>query len=94
MRILVSAGICFLAVVAYSCRGNAASDENEKVEPVSKSNPPPVKLIEIDTPKENQRFASGDVIDLEISLLGERVPDSVRVYFDGNYLFTLYRRSL
>ncbi|MEE4115267.1 MAG: glutaminyl-peptide cyclotransferase [Marinilabiliaceae bacterium] len=89
IRIFVSAGICFLAVLAYSCGGNTSTVQAQGDKDSDSPKLPAVKLIEIDSPKDNQSFASGDLIDLEISLLGDQLPDSVRVYLDGSYLYTL-----
>ncbi len=83
--------IPFGILSGFSCRGNSSDKvltEDNDVENIKKA--PVAKLIRIDKPEENQRFSSGEELELLISILGEEVPDSVRIYYDGNLVVTLY----
>lgn len=87
----VKLSIILLLLIAYSCKGNSSSSAivSDKAENISKSVSPMLKMIRFESPNENRQYASGDNIELRLSLLGEIVPDSVRVYLDGLHIYTM-----
>lgn len=92
LRLFFVLMIPFGILSGFSCRGNSSDklpegNQNLNTTDVKLS----VKLINIDKPSDNQRFSSGEEIDFLLSLLGEEIPDSVRLYYDGSLIKTLYK---
>lgn len=78
-------------IFTWSCKSNGASGKSNVVEAETKVKPgPAIKMVSIDQPLENARVFSGDNIPLRLSVTGNTIPDSVRIYFDGKLLATLY----
>ncbi|MCD4769452.1 MAG: glutaminyl-peptide cyclotransferase [Bacteroidales bacterium] len=74
-----------------SCRSNGASGKSSETKAETKVKPgPAVKVVKIDQPLDNAKFSSGDIVSLRLSLTGNTIPDSVRIYFDGKLFATLY----
>jgi glutamine cyclotransferase len=91
VSISLSLIIPFSILFGFSCNGNSTKKPESIGESVKNAEKRPIaKLIRIDKPQENQSFSSGALIDLSVSLLGEEVPDSIRFYFDGSLLKTIY----
>ncbi len=86
-----------LSLYAWSCKSKEVSGRNSVskngTETETKSGPA-VKLVKIEQPINDTRFYSGDIVPLRLSYTGSIMPDSVRVYFDGRLITTLYGSSL
>lgn len=94
-KFLVCLGIGLAVLIASSCNGSAQSDKSVTGEQtVNDNNTPTIKLINIDSPSANQEVTSGLSVKLGISLLGKEIPDSIRVYFDGELKTTLMKGAL
>jgi len=89
LKLVLLVLITFSLLAGISCRGNDSETSGSvRAEERSGSRLPLARLISLDKPEENQKYSSGELIDLRVSLLGEEVPDSVRYYFDGTLLKT------
>lgn len=75
-------------VFAVSCNGSVKSDND-----TSEANETPkelsANLVNIEEPDDGAKYSSGDEIILKLSLRGNIIPDSVRVFFDGEPLATI-----
>lgn len=74
----------------FSCRGNSSVKLPEEKKTDPREVKVAAKLIKIEKPSDNQRFSSSDEIEFSLSLLGEEQPDSIRLYYDGSLIETLY----
>lgn len=91
VKLILISIIPFSLLSGFSCKGNSSESEDEAKSSLKQSESLPfVKLIRIDSPAENHRYKSGDSISVKLSLLGESIPDSIRIYYDGNTVKTLY----
>lgn len=79
-----------LLTLAVACNGsvkksgdNKAGEKNEEPRVLA------ANLVNIEEPADGSEYSSGDEIRLVLSLRGETVPDSVRIFFDGVPLVSL-----
>lgn len=84
--------IPFGILSGFSCKGNSSDKDLTGDDIINTAEKKvAVKLIRIDRPSENQRFSSGEELYVSVSALGGEVPDSVRIYYDGTLVETLYQ---
>jgi len=87
--------ISLVALAGVSCNGKSSSDISARsVSRMEKPPSPAIEIVRIDHPADNSSFYSNDMIEVRLSLTGDDLPDSTRVYFDGLLLTTLLGGSL
>ncbi len=92
-RLLLKLIIVSISLVGFSCNGNSRADTATDIKTEIKiSEKTLIKMISFEAPDDNQKYASGDEIGLRISLLGELVPDSIRVYLGGSHIHTMLKQ--
>lgn len=83
-----------LLTLAVACNGSVRKTGNNRQEEKKQSEKPAPGLVKIDEPADRARYSSGDIIKLRLSLEGNTLPDSVRIFFDGTVSQTLYPDEL
>ena len=85
--------LIFIFIV--SCNGSVkSSDKNTSKTAREIPKKETAKLVNIAGPADGKEYSSGDMVNLKLSLRGERYPDSVRVFFDGRAVATLKAQNL
>ncbi|MBN1387808.1 MAG: glutaminyl-peptide cyclotransferase [Bacteroidales bacterium] len=77
-----------IMALAFSCNGSVKSDNNTSTEKAN-TKELSASLVNIEEPEDGAKFISGDKIHLKLSLRGNKSPDSVRVFFDGESMAIL-----
>lgn len=82
--------LIMLIPMGTACNNTNNNPGDEKTDvAVEKPKELAVRLVNLDAPADGAKFASGDNVDVEISLKGQTSPDSVRIYFDGEHITTI-----
>ncbi|MEZ4999784.1 MAG: glutaminyl-peptide cyclotransferase [Bacteroidales bacterium] len=95
LKLLTLLLMVFILKTITSCNGgeaNGKTSNSDSNSPVAES--PAIKLIDFEKPAMNSTVSSGGDVDIQLSLTGNTVPDSVRLYFDGTWFLTLEKGML
>ena len=84
-----------LTSLAIACNGSVKNSETDTGGVTEEQDRRlAANLVNIDEPADRSRYSSGDIINVKLSLRGQYIPDSVRVFFDGIELATLHDKVL
>ncbi len=87
--------ICIIvSIVSVSCNGSVKSENKGRVADKTEQRVPAANMVNIVEPRDGSEYRSGDDIMLEMSLRGNKYPDSVRVFFDGTEVAVLKGQEL
>ena len=88
---LISFSVFLFLVLTLSCSGRPGKVKETAVQPTpSMSEEVPLKLIKIISPDENTGFKLNQPVKVTLGIENKNVvPDSVTIYFNGNYVTTL-----
>jgi glutaminyl-peptide cyclotransferase len=90
-KYLISLSVILLLVWTLSCSGRSGKMKEAVIQPAAVlSEESPLKIIKIISPVENTGFKLNQTVKVTLALEDKKsVPDSVSVYFNGNYVTTI-----
>lgn len=88
---LISFSVIFFVTLTLSCSGRSGKMKETGVKPAAVlSEEVSLKLIKMTSPEENTGFKLNQSVKVTLTLEDKKiVPDSVTIYFNGNYVTTL-----